>query len=134
MIPDIIAAPIAARLVKVIPAHLLGTLIGGIIILTNIRTLLVTLDVSHTINLFTYVVLSIFGVFALINESMKTEDKKVNHTLDFNKKGNSLYFKYITKRIIHKLEILSANLDSLALKSDLDVVHFNCSNYSQHNQ
>jgi uncharacterized protein len=71
MVGGIIAAPIAAWLVKVMPTNLLGTLVGGIIILTNIRTLLGTLDVSPTISLFTYIVLSIFWILAVINVIMK---------------------------------------------------------------
>lgn len=46
MIGGIIAAPIAAWLVRIIPAHLLGALVGGFIILTNARTLLMSSSVS----------------------------------------------------------------------------------------
>ncbi|KYD30941.1 sulfite exporter TauE/SafE family protein [Geobacillus sp. FSL W8-0032] len=40
MAGGIIAAPIAAWLVRKLPSHLLGVLVGGLIILTNVRTLL----------------------------------------------------------------------------------------------
>jgi uncharacterized membrane protein YfcA len=40
MLGGIIAAPIAAWLVRKMPSHLLGILVGGLIILTNVRTLL----------------------------------------------------------------------------------------------
>jgi uncharacterized membrane protein YfcA len=40
MLGGIVAAPIAAWLVKVIPSHLLGVMVGGLIILTNAKTLL----------------------------------------------------------------------------------------------
>ncbi|MED4970209.1 sulfite exporter TauE/SafE family protein [Geobacillus sp. NFOSA3] len=40
MLGGIVAAPIAAWLVRKMPSHLLGVLVGGIIIFTNIRTLL----------------------------------------------------------------------------------------------
>jgi uncharacterized membrane protein YfcA len=40
MLGGIIAAPIAAWLVRKMPSHLLGVLVGGLIILTNVRTLL----------------------------------------------------------------------------------------------
>ncbi|WP_026695059.1 sulfite exporter TauE/SafE family protein [Peribacillus kribbensis] len=42
MAGGMLAAPIAAWLVKKMPAHILGILVGGIIILTNLRTLLNT--------------------------------------------------------------------------------------------
>ncbi|MCM3176791.1 sulfite exporter TauE/SafE family protein [Cytobacillus horneckiae] len=41
MIGGVIAAPIAAWLVKVLPSYLLGVLVGGFIILTNARTMLI---------------------------------------------------------------------------------------------
>jgi uncharacterized protein len=44
MIGGIFAAPIAAWLVRIIPSHLLGVLVGGLIIITNAKTLLKTLD------------------------------------------------------------------------------------------
>lgn len=46
VIGGVIAAPIAAYLVRIVPAHLLGVLVGGFIILTNARTLLTTIHVS----------------------------------------------------------------------------------------
>lgn len=42
----LIAAPIAAYLVRVIPAQLLGSLVGGFIVLTNSRTLCNAFDVT----------------------------------------------------------------------------------------
>ncbi|OCA88139.1 hypothetical protein A8F94_10000 [Bacillus sp. FJAT-27225] len=65
MIGGLIAAPIAAWLVKIIPTNLLGTLVGGIIILTNIRTLLGALGASQTISLFTYGSLAILWATAI---------------------------------------------------------------------
>ncbi|MBB6447442.1 sulfite exporter TauE/SafE family protein [Bacillus benzoevorans] len=71
IIGGLIAAPLAAWLVKIIPTNLLGTLVGGIIIITNIRTLLGALDVSHTISLFTYLMLLILWAAALVNVIVK---------------------------------------------------------------
>lgn len=42
----LIAAPLAAYLVRVAPAHLLGVAVGGLILLTNSRTLLKSFDVA----------------------------------------------------------------------------------------
>jgi uncharacterized protein len=78
MIGGIIAAPIAAWLVKIIPTNLLGTLVGGIIIITNIRTLLGALDVSQTISLFTYLVLAILWAVAVINVILKIKKGSYN--------------------------------------------------------
>jgi uncharacterized protein len=43
VIGGVLAAPLAAWLVKVIPSYLMGVLVGGFIILTNIRTLIGTI-------------------------------------------------------------------------------------------
>ncbi|MFC7442000.1 sulfite exporter TauE/SafE family protein [Laceyella putida] len=40
MAGGIVAAPIAAWLVRIIPSHLLGVAVGGLIIVTNVKTLL----------------------------------------------------------------------------------------------
>jgi uncharacterized protein len=46
LLGGVLAAPLAAWLVTKVPAPVLGTLVGGIIILTNARTILRALDVS----------------------------------------------------------------------------------------
>jgi hypothetical protein len=46
LLGGILAAPLAAWLVSKIPAPVLGSLVGGIIVLTNTRTVLQALDVS----------------------------------------------------------------------------------------
>ncbi|PJN89730.1 sulfite exporter TauE/SafE family protein [Bacillus sp. mrc49] len=47
MAGGIIAAPIAAWIVTKLPSHLLGVLVGGFIVLTNARTLIVTCGVDY---------------------------------------------------------------------------------------
>ena len=42
----LVAAPLAAYLVKIAPAHLLGVAVGGLIVLTNLRTVFGSLEVS----------------------------------------------------------------------------------------
>ena len=42
IIGGVVAAPIAAWLVRMLPAQLMGVLVGGFIILINVRTLLAT--------------------------------------------------------------------------------------------
>lgn len=79
IIGGLIAAPIAAWLVKMIPTNLLGTLVGGIIIITNIRTLLGALDVSHTISIFTYLVLLSLWAAALVNVIIKMKRSNTNN-------------------------------------------------------
>ncbi|MDR4886748.1 sulfite exporter TauE/SafE family protein [Fredinandcohnia sp. QZ13] len=78
MIGGIIAAPIAAWLVKIIPTNLLGTLVGGIIIITNIRTLLGALDISQVVSLYTYIILSAFWLIAVVNVIWKLKKSGYN--------------------------------------------------------
>lgn len=60
MIGGVIAAPIAAWLVKIIPTILLGTLVGGVIIITNVRTLLTVIEVSNSMTI------AIFSILFLL--------------------------------------------------------------------
>ena len=46
LIGGVIAAPLAAFIVRVLPARILGTAVGGIILITNIKTFLETVGVS----------------------------------------------------------------------------------------
>ena len=48
LIGGVIAAPFAAWLVKLLPAKVLAVAAGGIIILTNIRTILLTFGLSDS--------------------------------------------------------------------------------------
>ena len=67
MLGGIVAAPIA-WLVRIVPSHLLGVLVGGLIIFTNIRTLLTTFKVDPTIIHFLtwQLVLSLLFLFSLL--------------------------------------------------------------------
>ena len=49
LIGGIIAAPIAAWLVRVMPAQLLGAAVGGLIVLTNTRTLVRALEIDGAV-------------------------------------------------------------------------------------
>ena len=65
MIGGIFAAPIAAWLVKRLPSYLLGVLIGGFIILTNIHILLQVWEIGNFWNAFIYSCM-VIGWIALI--------------------------------------------------------------------
>jgi uncharacterized protein len=61
----LIAAPFAAYLVKIAPAHLLGVAVGGVILLTNARTLLVSFDVTDSIRWVVYAAILLLTIGAL---------------------------------------------------------------------
>lgn len=52
----LLAAPVAAWLVRLMPAQLLGAAVGGLIVLTNVRTLLLSADVATGTRLLGYAV------------------------------------------------------------------------------
>ncbi len=62
----VVAAPIAAKLVAVLPARVLGVLVGGMILLTNIRTGANALEVGGTGRLVAYVVVVVVTAAALL--------------------------------------------------------------------
>ena len=62
LIGGVIAAPIAAYLVRHIPGRLLGSLVGGVIIVTNSRTLMTAFEVDNATKAWVYV--GLFAVWA----------------------------------------------------------------------
>ncbi len=65
LIGGLIAAPLAAYLVKIAPSHLLGVAVGGIILLTNSRTLLKTYDVETPTRFVIYGVVLVLTIVGL---------------------------------------------------------------------
>ncbi|MGY1837389.1 sulfite exporter TauE/SafE family protein [Blastococcus sp. SYSU DS0510] len=65
----LVAAPIAAWLVRHIPPRLLGSLVGGMIVLTNARTLLRSdwIDAGATVSAVVYIVLAAVWVLAVVH-------------------------------------------------------------------
>src|SRR3954451_7426185 len=63
LVGGLIAAPIAAYLVRHVPTRLLGASVGGLIVVTNLRTLLNTFEVSNDVRPEIYAVA--FTVWAL---------------------------------------------------------------------
>lgn len=63
----LVAAPIAAWLVRHVPPRILGSLVGGLIILTNVRTLLRSdlIDAAGSVQTVTYAVIALVWVAAV---------------------------------------------------------------------
>lgn len=62
----VLAAPLAAWLVRIVPAHLLGVSVGGLIIVTNARTLLAALGVDAPARAPFYVAAAVLWVTAIL--------------------------------------------------------------------
>ncbi|ANB55907.1 sulfite exporter TauE/SafE family protein [Anoxybacillus sp. B7M1] len=65
MLGGIIAAPIAAWIVRIMPSHLLGVLVGGLIVLTNARTLLHSWNVAENLYMVVYSIIIAGWVFSV---------------------------------------------------------------------
>ena len=65
MVGGVIAAPFAAYIVRLLPARVLGTGAGGLIIITNARTLLNSFDVATGIVTTVLIVLAVLWVVAI---------------------------------------------------------------------
>ncbi len=65
LLGGVLAAPLAAWLVTKIPAPVLGTGVGGIIILTNTRTILKALDITGGARTAVYAVISLLWIAAV---------------------------------------------------------------------
>jgi hypothetical protein len=65
LVGGLIAAPIAAYLVRHVPARLLGASVGGLIVVTNMRTLLNTFEVDNSMRPGLYAIVFAVWIFAL---------------------------------------------------------------------
>jgi uncharacterized protein len=71
----VVAAPLAAYLVKVAPAHLLGVAVGGVILLTNARTLFRAYDVPDTARIVSYLAILLVTVVGLYIAALRARRK-----------------------------------------------------------
>jgi uncharacterized protein len=69
----LVAAPLAAYLVKVAPAYLLGVAVGGVILLTNTRTLFSALDVSDATRFLTYIAILLVTAVGLYAAALRAK-------------------------------------------------------------
>ncbi|TDD02415.1 sulfite exporter TauE/SafE family protein [Nonomuraea deserti] len=84
LIGGVIAAPIAAWLVRHIPPRVLGSSVGGIIVLTNARTLLRSdwIDASSSVQTVAYVVIAVIWAAAIAYSVREYRRDKVNESVE----------------------------------------------------
>ncbi|HJY43408.1 MAG TPA: sulfite exporter TauE/SafE family protein [Propionibacteriaceae bacterium] len=73
----LVAAPFAAYLVKIAPAYLLGVAVGGVILLTNTRTLFSALDVSDVVRISTYIAILLVTAAGLYVAALRAKRRAV---------------------------------------------------------
>ena len=64
LVGGVIAAPLAAYLVRILPVRIMGTAVGGMILLTNVRTLMLSTNISLS---FVYPLIVVIWLAALIH-------------------------------------------------------------------
>ena len=65
LLGGLIAAPIAAYIVRVLPARILGTAVGGVILITNMRTFMGAIGVEDRLAVAFYVLIIVVWLVAL---------------------------------------------------------------------
>ncbi|MDG4840545.1 sulfite exporter TauE/SafE family protein [Micromonospora sp. WMMD967] len=66
LVGGLIAAPLAAWLVRIVPAQLLGAAVGGVIVLTNARTLIRSAELDGPVRPTLYALLAVGWLAALV--------------------------------------------------------------------
>ena len=78
LLGGIVAAPIAAYIVRILPARILGTAVGGIILITNMRTFMGAIGIEGALALFLYAAIVAVWIAALIHSIMVNRQEKVD--------------------------------------------------------
>jgi uncharacterized membrane protein YfcA len=80
----LVAAPIAAWLVRHIPPRLLGSLVGGIIVVTNTRTLLTSdwIDAATPVRYAVYAVLSVIWAAAVVHSYRQYRKERAGEAIE----------------------------------------------------
>jgi uncharacterized membrane protein YfcA len=77
LVGGLIAAPVAAWIVRILPARIMGTAVGGVILIVNMRTFLEAIGVSGGLALAIYVLIVVVWLAALAHSIMvNRQDKK----------------------------------------------------------
>jgi uncharacterized protein len=76
LVGGVIAAPMAAWIVRILPARIMGTAVGGVILIVNMKTFLEAIGVSGGLALLIYVLIVVFWVAALAHSIMVNRHEK----------------------------------------------------------
>lgn len=82
LVGGLIAAPLAALLVRIAPAHLLGVAVGGLIVLTNSRTLLGSFEVPNAARIPVYIAILLLTAASLYVAALRAKRKAAAASAD----------------------------------------------------
>ena len=78
LVGGVIAAPIAAYVVRILPMRILGTAVGGVILITNMRTFLGAIGVEGGIVFVIYALIVVVWLAALAHSIMVNHQERKN--------------------------------------------------------
>ncbi len=79
LLGGVVAAPIAAYVVRILPARILGTAVGGIILVTNMRTFMGAVGIEGTLAWLLYAVIVVVWIAALAHSiQVNRREKRKN--------------------------------------------------------
>ena len=76
LVGGLVAAPVAAWIVRILPARILGTAVAGVILVTNMKTFLEAVGVSGGITIVIYVLIVLVWLAALGHSLMVNRQEK----------------------------------------------------------
>jgi len=78
LVGGVIAAPLAAWIVRILPARIMATAVGGIILVVNMKTFLETLGIEGGIAMLLYLLIVVVWVVALVHSILVNRQEKAN--------------------------------------------------------
>jgi uncharacterized membrane protein YfcA len=81
LLGGVFAAPVAAYIVRILPARILGTAVGGIILVTNMRTFMGAVGIEGALALFLYAVIVVVWIAALVHSIMVNRREKTKNAV-----------------------------------------------------
>jgi uncharacterized protein len=82
LLGGIFAAPLAAYVVRILPARVLGTAVGGIILITNMRTFMGAIGIEGATALLLYALIVVVWIVALVHSIMVNRREKGDPTTE----------------------------------------------------
>jgi uncharacterized membrane protein YfcA len=77
LLGGVIAAPVAAYIVRIMPARILGTAVGGVILITNMKTFLEAIGITGALAVLVYVLIVAVWISALVFSIRVNSQEKV---------------------------------------------------------
>jgi uncharacterized protein len=82
LVGGVVAAPVAAYIVRILPARILGSAVGGIILVTNMKTFLEAVGVSGALTVVIYVLIVAVWIAAVVFSIRVNRQEKKGLTAD----------------------------------------------------